>query len=80
MIRKFYAEKDAKTFCLSTEDIKSGIKYTHVLGNMRKCPVTSEATDNPNFSTIKKNIHEKMISSLKNINSGISVYKKNKRR
>ena len=45
---------------------------------MRKCPVTSEATDNPNFSTIKKNIHEKMISSLQNITSGISVYKKTK--
>ena len=45
---------------------------------MRKCPVTSEATDNPNFSTIKKNIHETIISSLKNIKNGISVYKKTK--
>ena len=33
-----------------------------------KCPVTSEAADNPNISTIKKNIHEKMISSLKKHN------------
>ena len=29
---------DEKSFCLSGK-IKLEIKYTHVLGNMRKCPV-----------------------------------------
>ena len=47
---------------------------------MRKSHVTIKTTDNPNLSTIKKNIREKKISSLKNIKSGIGVCKKKKRK